>query len=54
MSERRRRLIPFIIQPVELPVWLFNLVGIDCTKPDSLVDPLDKLKATLGKPLVSA
>ena len=54
MSERRRRLIPFIIQPVELPVWLFNLVGIDCTKPDSLVDPVDKLKATLGKPLVSA
>ena len=42
MSERRRRLIPFIIQPVEMPVWLFNLVGIDCTKPDSLVDPLDR------------
>jgi TIR domain len=53
MSERRRRLIPFIIQPVEMPVWLFNLVGIDCTKRDSLVDPIDKLKATLGKPLVS-
>jgi hypothetical protein len=51
MGERRRRLIPFIIQPVEMPVWLFNLVGIDCTKPDSLVDPIDKLKATLGKPL---
>jgi len=54
MSERRRRLIPFIIQPVEMPVWLFNLVGIDCTKPDGLVDPIDKLKAALGKPLVSA
>jgi hypothetical protein len=54
MSERRRRLIPFIIQTVEMPVWLFTLVGIDCTKPDGLVDPFDKLKATLGKPLVSA
>ena len=54
MSERRRRLIPFIIQPVEMPAWLFNLVGIDCTKRDSLVDPIDRLKATLGKPLVSA
>jgi TIR domain-containing protein len=51
MSERRRRLIPFIIQKVEMPAWLFNLVGIDCTKPDALVDPIDKLKATLGKPL---
>jgi hypothetical protein len=50
MSERRRRIIPFIIQPVEMPVWLFNLVGIDCTKPDSLVDPMERLKATLGKP----
>jgi hypothetical protein len=51
MSERRRRLIPFIIQQVEMPAWLFNLVGIDCTKPDGLVDPIDKLKATLGQPL---
>ena len=51
MSERRRRLIPFIIQQVEMPAWLFNLVGIDCTMQDALVDPIDKLKATLGKPL---
>jgi hypothetical protein len=51
MSERRRRMIPFIIQQVEMPAWLFNLVGIDCTKRDGLVDPVDKLKATLGKPL---
>lgn len=51
MSERRRRLIPFIIQQVEMPAWLFNLVGIDCTKPAGLVDPIDKLKATLGTPL---
>ena len=48
MSERRRRLIPFIIQKVAMPAWLFNLVGIDCTKADGLVDPLDKLKATSG------
>jgi len=51
MSERRRRLIPFIIQQVEMPAWLFNLVGIDCTKQDALVDPIDKLKATLGEPI---
>ena len=51
MSERRRRLIPLIIQQVEMPAWLFNLVGIDCRNPDALVDPLEKLKATLGKPL---
>ena len=53
MSERRRRLIPLIIQQVEMPAWLYNLVGIDCTKTDGLVDPLDKLKATLGMPLSS-
>jgi len=51
MSDRRRRLIPLIIQTVELPAWLFGLVGIDCTKPDALVDPIDKLKATLGAPI---
>ena len=51
MSERRRRLIPFIIQKVEMPAWMFNLVGIDCTTADGLVDPIDKLKATLGTPV---
>ena len=51
MGDRRRRLIPCIIQQVELPAWLFGIVGIDCTKPDALVDPVDRLKATLGPPL---
>jgi hypothetical protein len=51
MGDRQRRLIPFVIQQVELPAWLFGIVGIDCTKPDALIDPLDKLKATLGPPL---
>ena len=50
MSERRRRLIPFIIQPVVMPAWLFGIVGIDCSKADPLVDPVEKLKATLGPP----
>ena len=54
MSDRRRRLIPFIIQAVEMPAWLFGLVGIDCTKQDALVDPIDKLKATLGAPMREA
>jgi hypothetical protein len=51
MSDRRRRLIPFIIQRVEMPAWMFGIVGIDCTNPDSLVDPIEKLKATLGPPV---
>ena len=59
MSERRRRLIPFIIQSTQptqsspslfMPAWLFGIVGIDCTRPDPLVDPVEKLKATLGPP----
>jgi hypothetical protein len=51
MGDRKRRLIPFLIEPVEMPVWLYGIVGIDCTKPDPLVDPIDKLKATLGQPI---
>ena len=51
MGQRRRRLIPFVIQPVAMPAWLFGIVGIDCTTPDPLVDPIEKLRATLGPPL---
>jgi len=51
MGERRRRLIPIVIAPVPMPAWLYGLVGIDCTKADAVVDPLEKLKATLGTPI---
>jgi hypothetical protein len=51
MGDRQRRLIPMLIEPVELPAWLFGIVGIDCTKPDPLVDPFEKLRGTLGVPL---
>ncbi len=50
MDDRTRRLIPLIIEPVTMPVWLYGIVGIDCTKVDPLVDPFDRLKATLGEP----
>ena len=53
MGERTRRLIPVIIEPVVMPAWLYGIVGIDCTKADPLVDPFDKLKATLGAPSVA-
>jgi hypothetical protein len=48
MGERRRRLIPVFIETVTTPVWLHGIVGIDATKADPLVDPLERLKATLG------
>jgi hypothetical protein len=51
MGERRRRLIPIVIAPVAMPAWLYGIVGIDCTKADAMVDPLEKLKAALGPPL---
>jgi hypothetical protein len=51
MGDRKRRLIPVVIEPVPMPAWLYGIVGIDCTKPDPLVDPLDKLRATLGAPM---
>jgi hypothetical protein len=51
MGDRQRRLIPMLIESVALPAWLFGIVGIDCTKPDPVVDPFEKLRATLGAPL---
>lgn len=50
MGDRKRRLIPLVIEPVSLPVWLYGIVGIDWTKRDPLVDPYDKLKSTLSTP----
>ena len=51
MHDRKRRLIPMVIEPVQMPAWLFGIVGIDCTKSDPLIDPFDKLRSTLGAPL---
>jgi hypothetical protein len=51
MGDRKRRLVPFILEEVPLPAWLYSIVGIDSTKQNALVDPLDKLRLTLGVPL---
>jgi hypothetical protein len=51
MDERKRRLIPLIIERVEMPVWLYNIVGIDFTVIDPLVQPIERLITTLGDPL---
>jgi hypothetical protein len=53
MGDRKRRLIPFVIEPVSMPAWLYGIVGVDCTTADPLVEPLDKLTATLGLPDVA-
>jgi CheY-like chemotaxis protein len=50
MSERRRRLVPVIIEKTPLPAWLYNIVGVDFTASDPLVSPMDRLKKTLGDP----
>jgi formylglycine-generating enzyme required for sulfatase activity len=50
MSERRRRLIPLILEPVERPGWLYNITGIDFTDSRSLVDPYERLLAALDNP----
>ena len=51
MGDRTRRLIPVVIEQVAMPAWLYGIVGIDWTKRDPVVDPFEKLKATLGPPL---
>jgi hypothetical protein len=47
LSERTRRIIPLILEPVELPVWLHQLVGINFTE-DAAVDPFEKLRSLLA------
>jgi hypothetical protein len=42
LAERRKRLVPLQFEPVQLPVWLHGLVGIDFTA-SATVDPLDRL-----------
>ena len=53
MGDRKRRLIPLVIEPVSMPAWLYGIVGIDATKTNPMVDPFDKLKSTLGAPLAT-
>jgi hypothetical protein len=47
LAERRKRLEPLIFEPVELPVWLHGLVGIDFTA-TAKVDPLERLQGLLA------
>jgi TIR domain len=54
MGERKRRLVPLMIQKVEMPAWMFGIVGVDFTNPNPVVPPLEKLVNSLGKPLSSA
>lgn len=54
MGERRRRFVPLLIERVEMPAWMYGTVGIDFTAPDPMVDPVARLKATLGEPLSKA
>ncbi len=54
MAERRRRTIPLIIESVTMPVWLYNIVGINFTDADPLVNPHDKLIAKLRTPLTGS
>lgn len=50
-DERRHRLIPLYLEPVEAPAWLRGLSGIDLHDRDPLVDPLARLLQALGPPL---
>jgi hypothetical protein len=54
MGERKRRLVPLILQRVERPAWMYGIVGVDFTAEEGLVEPLEKLKAALGRPLKQA
>jgi hypothetical protein len=50
MNDRKRRLIPLILETTERPVWLYNIVGVDFTSNQAFIDPLEKLKQTLSRP----
>ena len=46
MADRTKRLVPLIFDRVELPVWLYGLVGIDFSQAQN-IDPLEHLLALL-------
>jgi hypothetical protein len=48
MADRTRRLVPLIFDRVELPVWLYGLVGIDFGHAAN-IDPLEHLLALLQR-----
>jgi tetratricopeptide (TPR) repeat protein len=48
MADRRRRLVPLILETVDRPIWLYNIVGIDFVASDPRVDPYEKLLALFG------
>jgi tetratricopeptide (TPR) repeat protein len=51
MGERQRRLLPLVIEKVEMPAWIYVITGIDFTAQDPVLDPYEKLMRTLGTPL---
>jgi hypothetical protein len=49
LTDRKRRLVPLIFEPVELPVWLHGLVGIDFGR-SARVDPIERVVGLLKPP----
>lgn len=47
LDDRRRRLVPLVLERAELPDWLRGLVEIDFSEPHPLLPPLEKLLARL-------
>jgi hypothetical protein len=50
MGERKRRLVPLVIEAVTRPVWLYDIAGVGYTDADPLLAPLDRLLAMLRNP----
>ena len=50
MGERKRRLVPLVIQKVEMPAWMFGIVGIDFTNANPVVPPLESLPRHWANP----
>jgi tetratricopeptide (TPR) repeat protein len=53
MAERRRRLLPLVLESVVLPTWCHLITGIDTTEKDPLIGWYDKLKRDIGPPAVA-
>ena len=50
MGERKRRIIPLVIEPVAMPTWWYNIVGVNFADVDPIVDPYERTKQALGNP----
>jgi len=50
MKERKKRLIPLVLESATMPEWMYEITGIRFNDSDPLIDPFERLLKTLRTP----